>query len=290
VQRELNQSNHKNFWELSANQCLPTETKNYVPQMIAATIIAKNPEKFGFKNVPYLPPVKYDKVAVTEATSLTAASVAVNVPTEEVQALNPELLRGVTPPDHPSYTLNLPPNSKGLFTKNITIARIEHPAVASQPIRTARSSEPSYSSGKSSSSRQASVAHKSNDKARQSAKAPKQAATQTYAKQEKPAKNTPVKAGAGPVVQASLFGTPSQAAKHGDAKKTKVALIGTAQSKTKGEAAKGKKAGETQLTKKGDNSSKSVSKAKKNTSSNKNAKDKYSQSGSKRSLMVSEAR
>ena len=52
--------------------------------MIAATIIAKNPEKFGFKNVPYLPPVKYDKVPVTEPTSLTAAAVAVNVPAEEV--------------------------------------------------------------------------------------------------------------------------------------------------------------------------------------------------------------
>ena len=38
--------------------CLPTETKNYVPQMIAATIIAKNPEKFGFKNVPYQSPLK----------------------------------------------------------------------------------------------------------------------------------------------------------------------------------------------------------------------------------------
>jgi len=290
VQRELNQSSHKNFWELSANQCLPTETKNYVPQMIAATIIAKNPEKFGFKNVPYLPPVKYDKVAVTEATSLTAASVAVNVPSEEVQALNPELLRGVTPPDTPSYTLNLPPNSKALFTKNITIARIEHPAVASHPIRTARSSGQSYSSGKSSSSRQASVAQKSNDKGRQSARAPKQTANQTYAKHEKPAKNTPVKAGAAPVVQASLLGTPSQAVKNGDAKKTKVALIGTAQSKTKGEAAKGKKSGDARLAKKGDNSSKSVSKAKKNTSSNKNSKDKYSQSGSKRPLMVSEAR
>ena len=101
VQRELNQSNHKNFWELSANMCLPTETKNYVPQMIAATIIAKNPEKFGFKNVPYLPPAKYEKVPVTETTSLTAAAVAVNVPVEEVAGLNPELLRGITPPDAP---------------------------------------------------------------------------------------------------------------------------------------------------------------------------------------------
>ena len=159
--------------------CLPTETKNYVPQMIAATIIAKNPEKFGFKNVPYLPPMKDDKVPVTEPTSLTAAAVAVNVPVEEIQVLNPELLRGVTPPDAHSYTLNLPPNSKELFTKNITIARIEHPAVASHPIRTARSSGPSYASGKSSPSRQASVAPKSNGKSRTSAKATKQVASRT---------------------------------------------------------------------------------------------------------------
>ena len=294
VQRELNQSNHKNFWELSANQCLPTETKNYVPQMIAATIIAKNPEKFGFKNVPYLPPVKYDKVPVNETTSLTAAAVAVNVPSEEVAALNPELLRGITPPDRPSYTLNLPPHSKELFTKNITIARIEHPAVSSHPIRTARSSGPSYSSGKSASSHQASVAHKSSGKTRSSAQAAKKAASRTYAKQEKPTKNTPAKAGAAPVVQASLFGAPSLASKPGEAKKPKTALIGTAKSQTKGSAAKGKKSGETRLAKKSDNAAKSAAKPKKASSSNSPAKDKdkdkYSRSNSKRAIMVSEAR
>ncbi|MDO9070437.1 MAG: hypothetical protein Q7V36_02845, partial [Deltaproteobacteria bacterium] len=262
--------------------------------MIAATIIAKNPEKFGFKNVPYLPPVKYDQVPVTETTSLIAASVAVNVPSEEVQDLNPELLRGITPPDAPSYTLNLPPSSKEKFTKNITIARIEHPAVASHPIRTARSSGPSYSSGKSSSNHQASVAHKSKGKSRSSAKASTKAASRTYAKQEKPTKSTPVKAGAAPVVQASLFGTPSLASKSSDTKKTKVALIGTAQSKTKGEAAKSKKAGEPRLAKKSDNASKSAAKPKKAGSSNSRAKDKdkdkYSGSKSKRAIMVSEAR
>ncbi|MBI4643409.1 MAG: transglycosylase SLT domain-containing protein [Deltaproteobacteria bacterium] len=139
VQRELNQSSHKNFWELSDNQCLPTETKNYVPQMIAATIIAKNPEKFGFKKIPYLPPLAVEKVQVNETTSLRAAAVAVNVPVEEVQALNPALLRGVTPPDEPSYALNLPSKSKEVFAKNITLARIEHPAVASRPTRVAKS-------------------------------------------------------------------------------------------------------------------------------------------------------
>jgi hypothetical protein len=294
VQRELNQSNHKNFWELSANMCLPTETKNYVPQMIAATIIAKNPEKFGFKNVPYLPPMKYDKVPVTETTSLVAASVAVNVPADEVADLNPELLRGVTPPDAQSYTLNLPPSSKEKFLKNITIARIEHPAVASHPIRTARSVRPSYSSGKSSSSRQASVAQKPNVKSRSSAKAPTKAVGQTYAKQEKPAPSTPVKAGAAPVVQASLFGTPSVAAKSSDTKKTKAALIGAAKNQTKGEAAKSKKACEPRLANKSDNASKSAAKPKKAGSSNSRAKDKdkdkYSGSKSKRAIMVSEAR
>jgi membrane-bound lytic murein transglycosylase D len=289
VQRELNQSNHKNFWELSANQCLPTETKNYVPQMIAATIIAKNPEKFGFKNVPYLPPVKYDKVPVTEATSLTAAAVAVNVPTEELAELNPELLRGVTPPEAQSYTLKLPPKSKELFSKNITIARIEHPAVASHPIQTARSSGPSYSRGKSP-SHQASVAHKSSGKTRSVAQAPQKAASRTYAKHEKPAHHAPVKAGAAPVVQASLFGTPSLASKHGDAKKTKTALIGTQKNQTKGSAAKGKKSGDPRLAKKSDNAAKPAAKPKKTSSANSRAKDKYSKSKSTRGIMVSEAR
>ncbi len=111
VQREIDNSSHKNFWELSANQCLPNETQNYVPQMIAATLIAKNPEKFGFKGVPYLPPLQYDKVRVDETTSLAAAAMACNVSPEEIQALNPELRRGITPPGAGSYTLRIPKGS-----------------------------------------------------------------------------------------------------------------------------------------------------------------------------------
>ncbi|MFA4903339.1 MAG: transglycosylase SLT domain-containing protein [Desulfobaccales bacterium] len=60
VQKELTKSNYKNFWELSANKCIPGETRNYVPQMIAATIIARNPQKFGFGNVPYQSPLTPD--------------------------------------------------------------------------------------------------------------------------------------------------------------------------------------------------------------------------------------
>jgi membrane-bound lytic murein transglycosylase D len=294
VQRELNQSNHKNFWELSANQCLPTETKNYVPQMIAATIIAKNPQKFGFTHVPGLPPLKTDKVQVKETTSLTAAAVAVNVPAEEIQALNPELLRGITPPDTPTYTLNLPANSAKLFEKNITLASIEHPAVASHPIRTAKSSRQSYTSENSSSHSHATVARKSSSKqstyARSSEKSVKstyarssrKSGKSTYAKKGNANHHAPAKAG---VVQASLFGKPSLASRQSNPRNTKVALLGA--SNGKGQTVKGKKSSETRLAKKSNNSSRSSSKAKKSSSQ---TKDKYSRSKSKRSIMISEAR
>ena len=72
VQKELNKGNHENFWELSADKCLPSETKNYVPQMIAATIIAKNPEKFGFKDIPYQQPAT--NLAVAALTDETVAA------------------------------------------------------------------------------------------------------------------------------------------------------------------------------------------------------------------------
>jgi membrane-bound lytic murein transglycosylase D len=286
VQRELNQSNHKNFWELSANQCLPTETKNYVPQMIAATIIAKNPQKFGFTHVPYLPALKTDKVQVKEPTSLTAAAVAVNVPPEEVQALNPELLRGVTPPDTPTYTLNLPGNSAELFEKNITLASIDHPAVATHPIQTAKSSRHSYTSGKSSSHRHAAVAHKSSSKKSTYARSSRKSAKRTYARSSrKSAKRTYAKKGKAGVVQASLFGKPSLASRQSNHKKSKVALLGA--SRGKGQTIKGKKSSETRLARKNTNSSRSSSKSKKSSS---RTRDKYSRSKSKGPIMISEAR
>ncbi|HAY20811.1 transglycosylase SLT domain-containing protein [Desulfobacca acetoxidans] len=128
VQKEIKRNTHlKNFWELSGNYSLPSETQNYVPQMIAATIIAKSPEKYGFKNIPYQPPLKYDLVKVTEATSLQAAAVAVATNSEEIDALNPELLRGVTPPGYQAYLLKVPPGKKEAFTTNIAMARAQFP-------------------------------------------------------------------------------------------------------------------------------------------------------------------
>jgi membrane-bound lytic murein transglycosylase D len=276
VQRELNQSNHKNFWDLSNNQCLPNETKNYVPQMIAATIIAKNPEKFGFKKIPYLPPLAYDRVPVKEPTSLKAAAVAVNVPLEELQALNPELLRGLTPPDAPSYSLNLPPRSKDLFAQNIVIARLEHPAVASRPVKVARSS------GRSTSS--AGAARKAERKGTAAAKASKGKPAQVAAAKKSAA-------GAGPHT-ASMVGQGA-----GDKAKSKQSVT-AANSKGKGKAQVqkngGKKPGAVQVAKKTEPASRNGNRSKtaaKNGPSANGAKEKEKVSKTKgKPLILSEAR
>ncbi len=286
VQRELNQSNHKNFWELSANMCLPNETKNYVPQMIAATIIAKNPEKFGFKNVSYQPALKVDKAQVNEATSLRAAAFAVNVPADDLQALNPELLRGVTPPDSPNYALNLPPNSKELFNRNITLARIENPAVASRPVQTARSGSHHYSRSRSQAAHEAAATPapaKSGAKPKVYAKATQKSSTGAVnAKKGKTpeAKEAPV--------QASMFGGVGATSKHAANGKangqTQAAANGKAKSKTQTAAKAGaKKAADANQAKKGEPAGKTAAKtktAKKNAAPAGKAKDKYSKAKS----------
>jgi hypothetical protein len=76
VERKLSKSGNRNFWDLSANRCLPDETKNYVPQMIAAIIIARNPKKFGFTNVPYQKPLTRDQWEVAESRKETTLAQA----------------------------------------------------------------------------------------------------------------------------------------------------------------------------------------------------------------------
>jgi membrane-bound lytic murein transglycosylase D len=83
------------YWRIA--EYLPTETRNYVPKMLAATLIAQQPEHFGFaveKSFPYL----FDQVLVPGGTSLVQVSRALGVHPALIRELNPHLIRGVTPP------------------------------------------------------------------------------------------------------------------------------------------------------------------------------------------------
>ena len=86
------------FFALAEQQYLKAETKNYVPQLIAATLVSKSPDKYGF-SYDTLPEYKYDSVHVGPGTSLAAVVDASGVTSEEISDLNPALLRGVVPPN-----------------------------------------------------------------------------------------------------------------------------------------------------------------------------------------------
>jgi len=86
--------------------------------MIAATLIAKNPERYGFEDIEYEDPLCYDKVKVPETTDLRSVAKACAVSVEELRDLNPELLRAYTPPNVSDYEVKIPCGKKEIFFSN----------------------------------------------------------------------------------------------------------------------------------------------------------------------------
>jgi membrane-bound lytic murein transglycosylase D len=120
VMRALNKSKVKveSFWDLRNSRYLRRETKHYVPKFMAATIIAKNPTKYGFE-LEYKDPLEYEEVEVHRQLSLKTAARAARSTYEEMKELNPELRRGVTPPHSSAYVLKVPSGTKETFQKNL---------------------------------------------------------------------------------------------------------------------------------------------------------------------------
>jgi len=118
VQRALEKTGADNFWTLAEKRALPKETINYVPNILALTIIGKNPSKYGF-SVNSAPSVETDRVSVDKATDLRVIAEAIDVPIEELRALNTHLLRWTTPPDDPDFQLILPKGYADKFKDQI---------------------------------------------------------------------------------------------------------------------------------------------------------------------------
>ncbi len=108
----------EDFWELTKYRYLKRETKDYVPQMIAAALIAKDPEKYGFVGIEYQEPLRYEKVKVPEVTDLRLIAQACEVTVDEIKNLNPELSRWCTPPNFPDYEIKIPFGKKEPFLRN----------------------------------------------------------------------------------------------------------------------------------------------------------------------------
>jgi membrane-bound lytic murein transglycosylase D len=118
VQRAVMRTGYADFWELYKRNALPTATKNYVPGIIAAAIMAKNPKQYGLENVVPEPPVVSDTVTVNYPVDLRLVADVTNASLQEIVALNPSLLRMTTPRDM-DFDLHLPAGTKDVFQKRI---------------------------------------------------------------------------------------------------------------------------------------------------------------------------
>jgi membrane-bound lytic murein transglycosylase D len=105
VDRGISRAGTANFWAIYPY--IAQETRNYVPNILATILIAKNPEKYGFKGIRAESPMAYDVVQVANATSLQLVAEATDTSVDSIRGLNPELRRDVTPRGE-AYNVRVP--------------------------------------------------------------------------------------------------------------------------------------------------------------------------------------
>jgi membrane-bound lytic murein transglycosylase D len=108
VEKAVERTGYADFWELRSRGVLPAETTNYVPIILAMTIMEKNAAEYGIQGFQLDAPLEYDTVETTAATSLTLAADILDLPLAEMSALNPAILRGMIPEN---YSLHVPKGS-----------------------------------------------------------------------------------------------------------------------------------------------------------------------------------
>jgi membrane-bound lytic murein transglycosylase D len=112
IQRALRKANAESFWEIAQTRFIRRETREYVPRFVAAAIIAKNPEQYGF--APPSPDIhQFEEIVVSRPLAVRAIAAAAGIPYAELHRLNPELRRDVTPPDDAAYHLKVPVGTRG---------------------------------------------------------------------------------------------------------------------------------------------------------------------------------
>ena len=122
IRRAINKTGSDNFWKLAQSRYLPPETKLYVPKLIAAILIARDPEKYGFSDLSYEDPLDFESVEVPPWTPLQAVALACDADYSEIRTMNMELGKAITPPME-AYTLKVPAGKSQLVEQNLDRVR-----------------------------------------------------------------------------------------------------------------------------------------------------------------------
>src|SRR5208282_1906390 len=114
VQAAVKRTGYADFWELYRRNVLPKETRNYVPIILAMTIVSKNLSQYGFDDVSMDEPAGYDAVTINYPVDLRLVAECVNATQAQLQELNPSLLR-LTTPRVGTFELHLPQGTKDQY-------------------------------------------------------------------------------------------------------------------------------------------------------------------------------
>jgi len=107
--KNLVMKNHtRDFWKLARENRLPDETSNYVPKFLAARLIAKDPEKYGFTDIEYMPPLAFSEVQFNSSIDIRKLATGLNVDYDDLRDLNPSWKRGVAFAKGGKLTLRVP--------------------------------------------------------------------------------------------------------------------------------------------------------------------------------------
>jgi membrane-bound lytic murein transglycosylase D len=117
VQKAIERTGYADFWELYKRNVLPKETRNYVPIILAMTLIAKDPARYGISVTPEAP-LTSDRVKPGQPIDLRLVAETIDVDVQTIRALNPSVLRTVTPKDS-NFELNLPPGTADRFMEGV---------------------------------------------------------------------------------------------------------------------------------------------------------------------------
>ena len=120
IRRAIRKAGSSDFWKL--RRYLPRETRNYVPQYIAVTLIGSNPSAYGFEDLIYQKPLEYSIYKLDEPIDLSVLAKCAGVTSAVMKDLNPELIQHYTPPHYEGgYPLKIPKISEEVFAKNLAM-------------------------------------------------------------------------------------------------------------------------------------------------------------------------
>ena len=116
VSRAIRRYRTENFWRLSRGRYLRRETKNYVPKIMALAILGKNLKSFGFEDIDFHEPLDFEEIVLPGMSDLFQVAEVLDVEFQELQRLNPEILRWFTPPGE-EYRLRVPIGREVVWNK-----------------------------------------------------------------------------------------------------------------------------------------------------------------------------